>query len=176
MSTNELRKVASDYRTAAEALLKQADFLEAKAAEVDGSLASLDSLLSGFKLDLSDLKTKSEKSKKTTTSVSGAKRRGRPPGVTNKSKGNKEVKSKENKEPAHYKTSLKELIVKILKDKSNGGDLASVVTECIKRGYKSSVDGDKFTRIVYQTLQRLVNEEKHVEKDTDRKYHLVKVA
>lgn len=172
MSTTELRNVASGYRTAAAALVKQADFLEAKAAEVDGSLAGLETLLSGFKLDLSDLKLEA-KSKP----VKEGKKRGRPAGVSNKAKDKESKESKENnKERAHYKTSLRELIVKILKDKSNGGDLAMVVTECIKRGYKSSVDGEKFTRIVYQTLQKLVNEEASVEKDTDRKYHLVKVA
>ena len=152
MTTNgmDLRTKAAELRAAASSLVAKADALDEYADKIEAEMAGVDALLSGVPV-----------------SVAGM--RGRKP-------GSKATAKKGDSKRAKNETSLKSLIMTILKENKSGLDLPSLVEKCIQRGYKSNTKGS-FSGIVYQNLYKLIKDEKSVEKDDEsKKYKLAKAA
>jgi len=175
-SAADLREKAASYRAAADQLESSAELVEQAFASVSGLLNGSISTATAHAV----VKTKTGRrgrpaGSKNKDKASGPKtgRRGRPVGSKNKNKS--ETDSGEKKARKPRENTLATMIVKILKERKGGLDGAGLAEECLKRGYKTR--SKKFHNVVYQTVNRIVNEEHSIEfNKEDRKFRLVKAA
>jgi len=154
----ELTYLASNEQELGKIAQARAEFFKKSAAEL-AKIEEKQGAITG--VVVASVKSKSAKSAKSAG-------RGRPKGSKNKSAS--EVGAEAGTTRRQNDQSLREICLDILKRNKNGLKLDEIVVKAKEAGYKSSAKN--FSNNVYQTLNNLVNKDKAISKDENKRYVL----